>query len=77
MTETAKIYCGSKFFRFVEDQLEIVRVYKVDEKKQAVKLKRSSRIMRVPLLTGFRRLILMEQKVLSLIRVRLLITATP
>lgn len=37
MTETAKIYCGSKFFRFVNDQLEIVRVYKVDEKKQAVK----------------------------------------
>ena len=37
MTETAKIYCGSKFFRFVDDQLEIVRVYKVDEKKQAVK----------------------------------------
>ena len=37
MTETAKIYCGSKFFRFVNDQLEIVRVYKVDEKKQAAK----------------------------------------
>lgn len=37
MTETAKIYCGSKFFRFMDDQLEIVRVYKVDEKKQAVK----------------------------------------
>lgn len=37
MTEIAKIYCGSKFFRFIDDQLEIVRVYKVDEKKQAVK----------------------------------------
>lgn len=38
MAETAKIYCGSKFFRFVnEDQLEIIRVYKVDEKKKEVR----------------------------------------
>lgn len=39
MTETshAKIYCGSKFFRFINDELDIVRVYKVDEKKQVVK----------------------------------------
>ena len=37
MTNTVKIYCGSKFFRFVNDQLEMIRVYKVDDKKKAVK----------------------------------------
>lgn len=37
MSETAKIYCGSKFFRFVNDQLEMIRVYKVDDKKQQVR----------------------------------------
>lgn len=37
MTETVKIYCGSKFFRFVNDQLEMIRVYKVDDKKQQVR----------------------------------------
>lgn len=37
MSETVKIYCGSKFFRFVNDQLEMIRVYKVDDKKQQVR----------------------------------------